>query len=199
MDGESPSSTMKATHPAPGVQVDVPLSAFVYDQLRRHAEQRLRDRLGRTTAGLTWQPTVLVNETLLRMLRQSRRYHSDGHFLATATAVMKNVLVDYVRERLAQKRRGRRRRIDLDPASLPQPCDHDDLEADLDLEKLFAAVQRMSEVHPRAGQVASLRLIWSMTIEEIAGLLEVSRASIERDWRFARAWLRRELSALLPE
>ncbi len=169
-----------------------PFNSDLYDELRRQAERHLRRRFGRAAAGLTWQPTVLVNETLLRMIRHPRGQDSDERFYALAQTVMKRVLVDYIRHRLAQKRAGNRLRVALD-SDLPEPVAPAE-DSGLDIEALLNAIERLAERHPHRGDVARLRVLWGLTVEETAETLEVSRTSVERDWRFSRAWLMRELA-----
>ena len=167
------------------------LTEAIYHQLREMAEHHLRSRFG-TESGLTWQPTTLVNETLMRVIKQRQACDSDGHFFAVVTTVMKRVLQDYVRERRAQKRGGDRVKVEFDP-ELHTPVDPRNA-GDLDIEALFAAIDRLETLDTRKADVARMRVIWGMPMEEIVTSLGVSLATVERDWSFARAWLRRELA-----
>lgn len=170
------------------------LTQALYATLRREAERHLRLRLGRATAGLTWQPTALVNETLLRMIQREQRYDSDGQFLALASTIMRCVLVDYIRERTAQKRGGGCGKIEFDPeVHGPLALEND---RPLDVETILEAIEQLAELYPRKGQIARLRLVFGMTVVEMAQSLRLSSASIERDWRFAKAWLRQRLSVV---
>ncbi|MBP7935088.1 MAG: sigma-70 family RNA polymerase sigma factor [Phycisphaerae bacterium] len=178
---------------AGGARTIEQLSVSAYDRLRNMAEQHLRRWFGPTAPSLTWQPTELVNETLLRIIKQRHRFDSDGHFFAIFTTMMKRVLLDYVRERQTLKRGGGGLRIAFDP-ELHSPATRVEDEG-LDVEALFAAVDRLAELDGRKAEVAWMRLIWGMTLEEVAAALAVSRATIERDWGFARAWLRAELDS----
>ena len=198
MDGMKPAQkNQDPTRQQFELPVGGPLTGDLYDQLRKQAERHLRQRFGRATAGLTWQPTVLVNETLLRMMRQRRDSDSDGHFYALANTVMKRVLVDYIRSRLAQKRAGHRVRIPID-TEFPEPLALRE-DSGLDIEELLNSIDRLALLHPRKGDVARMRVLWGLTVQETAASLEVSRASVERDWRFAKAWLKREMSIHRPE
>lgn len=172
------------------------LTDAVYQQLREIAERHLRARFG-TDAGLTWQPTILLNETLMRVIRQRRSYDSDGHFFAIVTTIMKRVLLDYVRERRAQKRGGDCPKVEFDP-ELHSPFDPGETE-DLDLEALFASIDRLESLDRRKADVARMRVVWGMSLDEIVTSLGVSLATVERDWSLARAWLRRELSEPGPQ
>jgi RNA polymerase sigma factor (TIGR02999 family) len=162
-----------------------------YRELQRIANQHLRNRFGKAAEGLTWQPTALVNETLLRIIKQRKRYDSQAHFFATANAAMKNVLVSYVRARQAQKRGGAQSRLYFDPQAHAFP-ERDD-ENGLDVEALFGALDHLATLDARRAEVAKLRVVWGLSIEEIVASLELSQATVERDWKFARAWLKREL------
>lgn len=167
------------------------LTDAVYQQLREMAKRHLRGRFGRGAGGLTWQPTVLVNETLLRIIKQRQRYDNQGHFFAIATTVMKRVLLDYIRMRGAQKRGGKRLTIEYDP-DLHDPAvqPHNEI---VDIEAFFNALEELSRYDARKADVVRMRVLWGITVEEIAVALGVGRATIERDWSFAKAWLKREL------
>jgi RNA polymerase sigma-70 factor, ECF subfamily len=171
------------------------LTDTVYRQLREVAENHFRSRFG-TPGGLTWQPTTLLNETLMRVIGQRQTYDSEGHFFAIVTTIMKRVLLDYVRERRAEKRGGRCAKVEFDP-DLHSPVDPDDA-GDLDLEALFAAIDRLAALDNRKADVARMRVVWGMPIRQIASSLGVSLATAERDWSLARAWLCRELSENSP-
>jgi len=171
------------------------LTDAVYQQLREIAECHLRSRFG-TSGGLTWQPTTLVNETLMRVIKQRQACDSEGHFFAIATTIMKRVLLDYVRERRAQKRGGDWTRVEFDP-ELHCPVDPGDA-GDLDIDALFAAIDRLESLDKRKADIARMRVIWGMPIAEIVTSLDVSLATVERDWSFASAWLRRELAGEGP-
>ena len=167
------------------------LTDTVYQQLREVAENHFRSRFG-SEKGLTWQPTILLNETLMRVVKQRQTYDSEGHFFAIVTTVMKRVLLDYVRERRAQKRGGDLVKVEFD-ADVHAPVDRGNT-GDLDLEALFAGIDRLESLDKRKADVARMRVVWGMSIDEIADSLGVSGATVERDWSLARAWLRRELS-----
>lgn len=167
------------------------LTRAVYAQLRALADRHLRRRFGTGADALTWQPTVLVNETFLRLLKQRKRLDTHGHFFAIANTVMKRVLLDYARERQALKRGGGVPTIPFQEEihAVVDPA----LGSDLDLEALFATIDRLAGLDARKADLARMRLLWGMSLAEMAEALEVSLATVERDWRFVRAWLRREL------
>ncbi len=157
------------------------------------AERHLHRRFGRSAAGLTWQPTALVNETLLRMIKQRQQFDNQGHFFAIATTMMERVLLDYIRRRRAEKRGGEAIRVQFDPA-VHSPAASGDGE-NCDMEALLRALARLAMMDARKAEVARMRLIWGLEINEVAASLGVSHATVERDWRFAYAWLKRDVAA----
>lgn len=160
------------------------LSALVYDDLRRLAASHLHRRFGAGARNITLAPTVLVHETYLRMVKQRKAFDSLGHFFAIATRVMLRVLVDYQREKQAAKRGAGQVRVTLsdleDEAAAPVAAG---------LSELVSALERLEELDARGAEVVKLRVLWGLTVPEIAETLEVSPSTIEREWRFARRWL----------
>ena len=173
------------------------LTDAVYGPLRVLAEHQFRRRFAGAAEGLTWQPTVLVNETLLRIIGQRQRYDSKGHFFAIATTLMKRVLLDYIRERRAYKRQGAHAMLEFDPEQHSPADSRSDRE--LDMEAVFAAVDRLAVLDSQKADVARMRVIWGMSNPEIAASLAISLATVERHWRFAKAWLHRELSSIATQ
>lgn len=160
----------------------------VYDELRRLA----RHHLSGERVNHTLQPTALVHEAYLRLLEQSQvPWKSRQQFIALASTAIRHILVDYARNKKAAKR------TPAGHAALPPPDGHN-AEAEViwreDLAALDEALNRLAELNPRSARVVELRFFGGLTINETAELLEVSPASIERDWQFARAWLRTELA-----
>jgi RNA polymerase sigma factor (TIGR02999 family) len=172
------------------------LVPVVYDELRRRAAAQLR----REPRKATLQPTDLVHEAYLRLVDQHRAvWRNRAQFFAVAAEIMRRVLVDRARAHLAAKRSGRWPRVTLDPsvamagaldASLATP---DAL--DVDVLDLDAALTRLAAIDARKSRIAELRFFGGASLEEAAALLEVSMATAERDWQFARAWLFDALSA----
>jgi RNA polymerase sigma factor (TIGR02999 family) len=141
--------------------------------------------------GHTLQPTALVHEAWLR-LATAWEHASDAdtspeHVLHAAAQAMRQVLVDHVRRRGAQKRAGNRRRVSLD--DLLDRC----AENRLDAQEVHDALEALAQVHHRPATVVTLRFLAGMTVSEVAELLEVSEGTVENDYRLARAWLRRRL------
>jgi RNA polymerase sigma-70 factor, ECF subfamily len=155
------------------------LYALVYDELRGLAEARLR----RERRGHTLQPTALVNEVYLRLDPTKDSWENRRHFFGAASQAMRRILVDHARRRLADKRAAGLERVtfaDLDVAA-PQ--------ADVDLVALDGALEELQRDEPRLAEVVTLRVFAGMSIEETAQAMELSPATVKRDWTFARAWL----------
>ncbi|MHC4948601.1 MAG: ECF-type sigma factor [Planctomycetota bacterium] len=167
----------------------------VYDDLRHVAERHMNERFGTGLPGVTLEPSALVNESFLRLLKQRSEYGNRGQFFAIATKVMLRVLVDYQRRRLAAKRGGGAGRVTL---SLAGPADHGPETRVVDVESLVRALDRLEALDPRKADVVKLRVVWGLEMTEIARTIGVSLATVERDWSFAKAWLSRETAAAEP-
>lgn len=158
---------------------------LVYDELRHQARRQLWRQNGQPTL----QPTVLVHEAWLRLFRQpSADWQGRAQFYAFAARVMRSVLVDYVRQRQAEKRGGDLEQVSLsaaDPSNGVQP---------IELLALDEALHRLLALHPQQSQIVELQFFGGLTIEETAHTLGVSHATVERGWQTARAWLYSELS-----
>jgi len=156
------------------------LVPLVYAELRRRAAAHLR----REPRPPSLQPTDLVHEAYLRLVNQQRAaWQNRAQFLAVAAETMRRVLVDRARAHLAAKRSGQWSRISLHPdvASF-DPLDVDALDLD-------AALTRLAAIDARKSRVAELRFFGGLSLEEAAEVLQISLATVERDWQFARAWL----------
>lgn len=163
--------------------------AALYSDLRQRAGAYLRRNRSPGDADSTLQPTALVNETYLRLLKQRTRYVDRGHFLAIATRVMLRVLADHQRAQRAKKRGGRDIKVTLtDVVSTG-----DDADSAASATDLAAALDRLEALDERKANVFRLRGVWSLQMHEVAETLEISLATAERDWRFARSWLAAEL------
>lgn len=160
------------------------LMPLVYQELRRLAQSFMRQRGG----CLTLQPTALVNEAYLRLAGQKPDLHTRAQFFGLAATVMRSLLIDHLRERQAGKRGGAAQRISLSEA---QPlAEHNEV----DLLALDEALRKLATIKPRHSRVVELRYFGGLSIEETATVLGISHATVEREWSFARTWLRRELS-----
>ena len=161
------------------------LSVTLYNQLRSMAEQRLR----REHSGQTLQPTELVHEAFLRLPdAEAMAYENRDHYLRLASVVMRRVLVDRARARLAEKRDGGIRVTLVDDVAGSS-------DRSVNLLALDDALTRLAAAEPRCAQVVELRFFGGLDIEGTARALSVSTATVKRDWLFARAWLARALSA----
>jgi len=145
--------------------------------------------MGREGAGHTLQTTALVNEAYIRLIDASRvQWQDRTHFFAMSARLMRRILVDHARSRKAQKRGGPLRALSLEEALLISP------ERGSDLVALDDALKALAAFDARKCQVVELRYFGGLTAEESAEALQVSRETILRDWRLAKAWLLRELS-----
>jgi RNA polymerase sigma factor (TIGR02999 family) len=162
------------------------LVALVYDELRRLSGGLLR----RERPGHTLQPTALVHEAVVLLLRPDAlaNAQSRSHFFGAAARAMRCVLVDHARRRAADKRGGDRERLPLDDV-----LDHF-AEQRLDLLELHDALDMLAGLHERQGQIVELRFFGGYTVEEIAEQLGVSVSTVESDFRKATAFLRGRLS-----
>ena len=159
------------------------LAPLVLDELHELA----RRMMARQRGDHTLQTTALLNEAWLRL---SGAWADKGHFMRTAAAAMRSVLVDHARARKADKRGGGLQRAELSPSDSFSM----DRDADLVL-TLDEIVRRLTELDPELGRTAELRCFGGLSNDETARALGVSTPTIERRWRTARAWLQRELEA----
>ena len=158
--------------------------AVVYRELRRRAAAYLR----RERPGHTLQPTALVHEVYLRLVDQRRAaWYNRSQFFGVASQIMRRILVDRARARRMPKRSGQWARVTLDHAVKAAPP------VDVDVLDLDAALTRLAQFDPRKSQLAELRFFGGLSLEEAAEMIGVSRATAERDWLAARAWLFKEL------
>ena len=160
------------------------LFAVVYHDLHRQADRFMRAQ----PAGHTLQSTALVSEAYLRLAGgEPVDWKSRAHFYGVAAKAMRSILVDHARAHRAAKRGGGAVPITLAGADESGPQDVEVIELD-------ESLQRLAELDPRKARLVELRWFGGLSIEEAAEVLEVSPATAKREWRTARAWLRRELS-----
>lgn len=160
------------------------LLPLVYEELRRLAQQKLAHE----KPGQTLQATALVHEAYLRLVGNEDRpqWAGRGHFFAAAAEAMRRILVENARRKQRGKHGGGRRRVDLDSAlALEAP--------EQDLVALDEALTRLAELEPLKAEVVKLRFFAGLTVPEAAQALDVSVATAERYWTFARVWLYAEL------
>ena len=161
------------------------LAPKVYGELRRIAARYLRGE----AAGHTWQPTDLVHEAYLELAAAEVDWQDRVHFLAVAARQMRRVLVDHARAKRRAKRGGGIRALTLDEELVPAQAPDEDL---LDLD---AALDRLAAQNPRRARILELGVFGGLTYEEIAQVLDVSPATVNRDLRFAKAWIYKEILA----
>ena len=160
----------------------------VYDELRQIAHQRLI----RNRPGQTLNTTALVHEAYLRLVNQTQAaWNNRAHFFATASRAMRFILIDYARERMAQKRGGGQPDVSLTPVHL---ADGDGQAADdraADLLTLNQALDQLMAANERLGRLVEYKFFGGLTYAEIAEVTGWSVPTIKRDWSRARAWLYR--------
>ncbi len=161
------------------------LIPLLYDELHAVAVRFFR----KERTDHTLQPTALVHEAYLRLVDQDGVEAQDrAHFLALAARLMRQILIDHARHRRSQKQGGMRVRVPLNDV---YPVSDEDAADLLALQDALAALEELDE---RKARVVELRFFSGLTAEETAEVLGVSLGTVERDWRFSRAWLQRELS-----
>ena len=161
------------------------LLPLVYEELRRLARNYLR----RERVNHTLQPTALVHEAYLRMIEQHHvSWQSRAQFFGLAATLMRNILVDHARHHNAEKRGGGAFALSLSEA------DRLSSNPDVNLIALDEALQDLASSNPQHARIVELRYFGGLTIEETAKVMSVSHATVERDWTFARAWLKKELT-----
>ena len=160
------------------------LMQSVYEDFRRVAAAQLR----REPPGHTLQPTALVHEAFLRLIAQRRvTWQGRTHFIAVGAEAMRRILVDHARAAQRVKRGGERRRVEWEDHLTVSPRDNDDIIAVDD------ALNDLARLDPRQAKIVELRFFGGMTNDEVASVLGVSRATIDRQWRAVKAWLREQL------
>jgi len=182
---------LKAMHAGDPAAADR-LLPLVYRELHRLAQAYMR----RERPDHTLQPTALIHEAWLRLAGEDVDWSSRAQFIGLAAHVMRQVLVDYARAHLAQRRAGGQQRVELrdDLAISPERLD--------EAVALDEALTRLAAENPRHARTVELRYFGGLSIEEIAGILGVSPRSVKRDWSLARIWLARRLrpgAAVSPE
>lgn len=167
------------------------LLPLVYDELRKLAAQRLMEE----KPGQTLQATALVHEAYLRLVLsgdlsapRGQHWNSRGHFFAAAAEAMRRILVEEARRKRRPKHGGGRRRVDFDQALSVVETPADDILA------LDEALTRLEAVDPVGAKVVKLRYFAGLTMPETAEHLGIPLRTAERNWTYARTWLRRDLS-----
>lgn len=162
---------------------------LVYQELRRQAATYLR----RERTGHTLQPTALVHEAYLRLVGQRVDWRNRVHFFAIAAQMMRRVLVDHARAHRAAKRPDPALRVAIDErlgTVEPRECD---------LLLLDQALNELADLDPRQGKIVELYYFGGLSEDEVADVLSVSRSTVAREWRSAKAWLNRRMTSGRPQ
>jgi len=161
------------------------LMPLVYEELRRLAHQYMR----REKPGHTLQTSALVNEAYVRLVDQSKiQWEGRAHFFGIAARLMRQILVDQARRKNFAKRGGGAIQVSLDSANAVAH------EQSANVMALDEALKTLEQTDPRKGRIVELRFFGGMSIEETAEALKVSPGTVMREWTFARAWLRNQMS-----
>lgn len=168
--------------------VHAQLAPLVLDSLRKIAGHHMRRERGNHTL----QPTALVNEAYLELIKQENDWQSRAHFFAVASRLMRRILIDHARAHNAKKRGGDAVRVDVDllergHLAVSEP-------GNIQLLALDEALFRLSQLDERQARVVEMRFFGGMTDVEIAEVLQLSVRSVLRDWALARSWLHSEMS-----
>jgi len=160
------------------------LLEMVYAELKRLARAYLR----REDSNGSLAPTALVHEAYLKLVDQRHvPWRNRRHFFGIAAQAMRRILVDRARARLSAKRGGDARRVPLGEVQAPEES------SDLEVLALDEALTRLESIEPRWSRIVELRFFAGLSVGETATALDVSCATVKRDWSLARAWLYREV------
>ena len=158
---------------------------MIYDELHRIAAQHMRSE----KPGNTFQTTALVNQAWLHMAGGTPvDWHDRAHFFAVSSRIMRRILVDAARARSAGKRRGQALHFQMNESIDAGPP------RDAELIALDDALDGLARLDERKAQVVEMRFFGGLSVEETAAVLKISPQSVMRDWKLARAWLKREIS-----
>ena len=196
-EGESAQSNMTADQPSDVTRLLLAwnkgdrsaldhLIPIVYDELRRLARRQLRSE----DAGHSLQPTLLANEVYIRLIDQKRvNWQNRAHFFGAAAQIIRRLLVEHARARGRLKRGGNVLKITLnDKIKAPDP-------AQFDVIALDDALTRLAKLDAQQERIIELRFFGGLSIEETSEALNISPATVKRDWATARAWLYREMTS----
>jgi RNA polymerase sigma factor (TIGR02999 family) len=162
------------------------LMPVVYDELRRLARRHMRLE----GPGHTLQTTALVNEAYIRLVDQKRvTWQNRAHFFGIAAQLIRRLLVDHARARHRLKRGGAALKVEWSEQLSPPAS------RQMDLVALDDALNRLANLEPQKSRIVELRFFGGLSIEETAEALNISQATVKRDWSFARAWLHREMTS----
>jgi len=162
------------------------LMPLVYNELRRQASRYLRGE----RPGHTLQTTALIHEAYLKLIDQREvNWQNRAHFYGIAAQAMKRILVDHAKSRHREKRGGVDENLPLDEARFVMPG-----QKDVDLVAVDEALTRLAEFDPQQAGIVELKFFGGFSIEEIAESVQISPATVKREWNSAKAWLRLEMT-----
>jgi len=165
-------------------EAEAQLVPLVYAELRRLASRCLHRERGDHTL----QPTALVHEVFLRLTKNDQPPWQDrAHFFGVAARLMRQILVDYARRHRSRKRGGEFEKLTLDAVLAFTP------EKSTELIMLDQALERLSKFDERQARIVEMKFFGGLSMEEIAGVLDISAKTANRDWTMARAWLHQEI------
>jgi RNA polymerase sigma-70 factor (ECF subfamily) len=161
------------------------LYPLVYDELHKLANRYMK----RERKDHTLQTTALINEAYVRLVEQRDvHWENRAHFFAISAQIMRRILIDHARRHAYAKRGGGAQKVSLDETAMVASGPASNILL------LDEALNRLTEMDPRRGQVVELRYFGGLNNEEIAGVLKISENTVTRDWNMASAWLYQELS-----
>lgn len=164
--------------------------ATLYDNIRRLSASEMRAAFHQSIESLTVQPTAIANDAMMRVLQQRNAAKNPEQFFALAARFVHQLVIDYQRHRLAAKRGSGKRAVGLEEAAdVVDP----DAAADLDLPPIVKHLDKLREQYPRKAEVVSLHCLCDYSLPKVAQMLDISLATAERDWAFAKAWLGDEI------
>jgi RNA polymerase sigma factor (TIGR02999 family) len=164
------------------------LMPLVYDELRVIAARYLR----KERSGHTLQSTALANEAFIHLVDSHADWQNRAHFFAVAARIIRGLLVDHARARLASKRGGANLALSLDEAiAVP-------LNREFHIIAVDDALTSLSRMDEQQGRIVELRFFGGLTIEETSEVLQISPSTVKRDWILAKTWILRELSSSQP-
>lgn len=163
---------------------------LVYDELKRIAARRMMSQ----DPAHTLQPTALVHEAWLKLMGAGNHsWESRRHFLNAAGEAMRQILVDAARRKRAERNGGKLQRVEMEGLDIPLPTSHDQLLA------IDEALNRLATSHPAKAELVKLKFFVGLDNSEAAATLGIPLRSVERQWAFARAWLRVEMNGDPPD
>jgi RNA polymerase sigma factor (TIGR02999 family) len=162
------------------------LIPLVYHELKRLAAHFLRDE----REGHTLQPTALVHEAYLRLVGQTAAWQNRAQFMGVAAQLMRRILVDYARQRVAAKRGGGEIPVEIETCEIGGGVEQSE-----EMLAVDEAMTRLAALDPQQASVVEMRYFGGMTVEETAEALAIAPRTVKREWAMAKAWLRVEISS----